>query len=79
MNNTVVQHLAIHRGCEHTHTADSEKKLYVPYAMGVSTPKPSERKPYMMYVVGMGSPIPFQEAESFSYMPYVIHVTTPLF
>ena len=46
--------------------------------MGVSVPIPSETKPYVLYVVGVGSPIPFQEADPFSYTPYVVkhHIFT---
>ena len=60
--------------CEHTHT--SEREPYIPQVVGVSIPILSERKPYLPYVVGVGSPIPFQEAESFSYMHYVMSVAT---
>ena len=46
------------------------------YVLGVSTPMPSERKPYMTYIVRVWSSLPFEEAESFSYMPYIIGVAT---
>lgn len=67
--NKVVLYLAVHQGCEHSHT--SKRGLYVQYIMGLSTPILSKRKPYMLYVIGVESPTPCQQAELFSYMLYI--------
>ena len=40
--------------------------------MGVNTLILQKRKPYVQYIIDVWSPIPFQEAESFSYTPYVV-------
>ena len=32
----------------------------------------TKKKPHMPYIVGVGSPTPFQDAESFSYMLYIM-------
>ena len=92
MGSQVVLSLAVHNGCEHTHT--SEREPYVPYVVGVSTPirqtgnltcrtscvrshQEAGWFSYMLYVVGVGSPIPFQEVESFSFTLYVVGLATP--
>ena len=75
-NNKVVLYLAVHHGCEHSHSSECEP--YVPYAIGVSRPMPSQRKPYVLYVMDVGSPIPFQGTESFPYMLYVKQAVTSM-
>lgn len=76
INSKVMLYLAIHCGYEHIHT--SKKEPHLLYIVGVRTPTLSKRKPYVPYVMGVGSSILYQEAESFSYMSYIVGVATSI-
>ena len=47
-------------------------------ALWVSANLFCQRNPYVPYITGVGSPMPFQEAELFSYTPYVVDVAKPM-
>ena len=72
ISNKVVLVLALRCGCGHTDI--KKRESFARYVVGVSTPVPSDS-----CVVNVRSPTPFQEAESFSYTPYVVGYPHPYF